>query len=112
MEREGNVEKAILAQMENPRSGLIDRVTRLNRIILHNFGKAVERSCECMLMGCARTFPVTLIPNQVLYPKFCPDHRSEFRRQDFLRRLAGQPGIYRFTPVGVVEPAPGSDPSV
>jgi len=110
MEREGNVEKALLAEMEKPRSGLVDRVTRLNRIILHNFGKAVDRSCECMLMGCAQTFCVTLIPNQVLYPKYCPDHRSEFRRQDFLRRLAGQPGVYRFGPVGLVETAPRSTP--
>jgi hypothetical protein len=106
MEREGNVEKAILAEMKKPRSGLIDRVTSLNRIILHNFKKAVERSCECRLMGCPQTFPITLVPNQVLYPKYCPDHRSEFRRQDFLRRFTGQPGVYRVGPVDVLEPTP------
>lgn len=106
MERDGNVEKAILAEMKKPNSGLIDRVTKLNQIILHNFRSAVEKSCECQLMGCTQTFPVTLIPNQVLYPKYCAGHRSEFRRENFLRGIAGQPGIYRFETIRVLECAP------
>ena len=83
----GNVEKAILAAMGKPQSGLIDRVTLHNQILLHNFKQAVERECECRLMGCAHTFAVTLVPNQVLYPKYCPEHRTEHRRQTFLRRF-------------------------
>ncbi|HKP96711.1 MAG TPA: hypothetical protein VJ385_13220 [Fibrobacteria bacterium] len=91
----GNVEKAILAEMGKPRSGLIDRVTRHNQILLHNYRKAVPRSCECQLMGCAQSFAITLVPNQVLYPKYCEAHRSEYRRGNFLRQFAGQPAVYR-----------------
>lgn len=104
---DGNVEKAILAEMGKPQSGLIDRVTRHNQILLHNYGKSVPRTCECQLMGCAQSFEITLVPNQVLYPKFCEAHRSEFRRQDFLRRLAAQPAVYRVETVKIIaEPAP------
>jgi hypothetical protein len=107
MERDGNVEKAILSEMRKPQSNLIDRVTRHNQIILHNFNKSVERSAACQLMGCCQSFSLTIVPNQVLYPKYCEEHRSEFRRQHFLRQFAAQPAVYRFGTVKVIEP---SDP--
>lgn len=106
----GNVEKAILAEMGKPHSGLIDRVTRHNQILLHNFRQAVSRSCECQLLGCRQTFDITLIPNQALYPKYCEAHRSEFRRQNFLRQFSGQPAVYRVATFRVLA-EPGSLPS-
>jgi hypothetical protein len=105
MGRDGDVEKAILAEMAKPSSNLIDRVTRHNQIILHNYRKSVERSCECRLLGCRQDFRIALIPNQVLYPKYCEEHRSEYRRQNFLRQFAGQPDIFRCEPVRIIEPA-------
>ena len=103
----GNVEKAILAEMGKPQSGLIDRVTLNNQIFLHNYTKAVERDCECQLMGCAQSFSITLVPNQVLYPKYCPAHRSEYRRQNFLRQFAGPTAVYRVGTFKVLaEPSP------
>lgn len=89
---DGNVEKAILAAMLKPTSQLLERVTLHNQILVHNFKHAVERACECRLIGCAQTFPITLIPNQALYPKYCQDHRTEFRRKEFLRRFTERPG--------------------
>jgi hypothetical protein len=106
----GNVEKAILAEMGKPHSGLIDRVTRHNQILLHNFRKAVARNCECQLMGCVQSFAITLVPNQVLYPKYCEAHRSEFRRQNFLRRFAVRPALYRVETFRVLA-EPGSHSS-
>lgn len=105
MERDSNVEKAILAGLRKPQSSLIDRVTVHNQIILHNFSQSVERIVGCQLMGCCQKFSLNLIPNQVLYPKFCEEHRSEFRRQNFLRQLAIQPDIYHFREIKVIEPA-------
>lgn len=102
MGREGDVEKAILADMAKPgTSPLIERVTRNNQIILHNYRKAVDKTCDCQLLGCRQEFPVTLIPNQVLYPKFCEEHRSEFRRENFLRLFAEQPA-FRFKDVRII----------
>ncbi|GEM_PF-1475911 len=105
MEREGNVEKAILSEMRKPQSNLIDRVTLHNQIILHNFKQSVERSVGCQLIGCCHNFPLTIIPNQILYPKYCEEHRSEFRRRNFLRQFAAQPSVYNFTSVKILDPA-------
>jgi hypothetical protein len=103
----GNVEKAILAEMGKPQSGLIDRVTRHNQILLHNYQQAVERCCDCQLMGCTQSFAITLVPNQVLYPKYCEAHRSEYRRENFLRQFACQPSVFRVGTFKVMtEPAP------
>jgi hypothetical protein len=90
---EGNVEKAILAALRRPGSALLERVTHHNQILVHNFKHATERVCECQLLGCAQSFAITLVPNQALYPKYCEDHRTEFRRKDFLRRFADRPGV-------------------
>lgn len=106
MERDSNVEKAILAEMRKPQSDLIDRVTLHNQIILHNFSQTVDRDVRCQLMGCCQSFTLSLIPNQVLYPKFCEEHRSEFRRQNFLRKFTNQPDFYFLQTVKVLEPAP------
>src|SRR5258708_2200299 len=103
----GNVEKAILAEMGKPQSGLIDRVTLHNQILVHNYKQAVERTCDCQLLGCTQTFAITLVPNQVLYPKYCPAHRSEYRRRNFMRQFAAQPSVYRVETFRVIaEPSP------
>ena len=80
MDTAGN-EKAILARLNEPDSPLMQRVTRNNQILLHNYQAEVIKHCRCALEGCVRTFGIVLIPNQILYPKFCQDHRSEFRRE-------------------------------
>lgn len=110
MGREGDVEKAILAEMVKPGSPLIERVTRNNQIILHNFRKAVEKICDCQLLGCRQEFAITLVPNQVLYPKYCTEHRSEFRRGNFLKQFAAPEAAYRIEAVRVVRAGePASD---
>jgi hypothetical protein len=103
---DGNVEKAILAALRQPGNPLLERVTLHNQILVHNYKHAVERVCECQLMGCTQSFAITLVPNQALYPKYCEAHRTEFRRKDFLRRFAEKPGLYRIREFRVaLEPA-------
>ena len=89
MDMAGNVEKALLAQMGNPDSPLIKRVTRNNQILLHNYTVEVIKSCRCALSGCGNSFAMVLIPNQILYPKFCREHRTEYRREFHLQRQEG-----------------------
>jgi len=83
-----NVERAILKQLENPDSELVRRVSENNQILLHNFSVETVKKCSCGLLGCLRSFAITLIPNQALYPKFCENHRTRHRRRLFLDRLA------------------------
>ena len=89
MDTMGNVEKALLAQMGNPDSPLLRRVTRNNQILLHNYQAEVIKHCACALPGCGNTFALVLIPNQILYPKFCREHRTEYRREFHLQRHEG-----------------------
>ena len=91
MDHAADVEKAVLAALDDPASPLIRRVTRNNRILLHNYSAEAEKDCRCPLPGCGAPFAVTLIPNQILYPKFCEAHRSEFRREFHLARLGFEP---------------------
>ncbi len=106
---DGNVEKAILAAMLKPSSPLLERVTLHNQILVHNFKQAVERGCECQLIGCTQSFAITLVPNQVLYPKYCDDHRTEFRRKEFLRRFLERPGVHPIREFRIIaEPSTGA----
>jgi hypothetical protein len=86
MEHAANIEKAVLAQMGDPDSPLIRRITAHNQILLHNYRAAADKACRCQLAGCEERFTVTLIPNQILYPKYCESHRSEYRRAFHLLR--------------------------
>lgn len=80
MNHAANVEKAILAQLGDPESPLIRRVTRYNQILLHNYRTETPKICRCQLAGCEHNFEIILVPDQVLYPRYCEAHRSEFRR--------------------------------
>lgn len=92
MDTVGNVERALLNQLRDGHtaetSPLIARVSRNNRIVLHNFRAPVLKDLVCPLEGCERVFPVTLIPNQTLYPRYCAEHRTEHRRALHRERMA------------------------
>lgn len=96
MDTVGNVERALINQLRDGHtaetSPLIARVLRNNRIVLHNFRAPVIKDLACPLDGCERSFPVTLIPNQALYPRYCAEHRTEHRRALHRERLATSDG--------------------
>jgi hypothetical protein len=96
METAGNVERALLAQLRAGHtaetSPLLARVQRNNRILLHNYRAPVIKDCACDLAGCAAPFAIVLIPNQALYPRFCAEHRTEWRRA-FHRERIGQDNL-------------------
>ena len=85
MDTASNIERALLAELRKglsaEESPLLRRVLRNNQILLHNYRIDVIKDCRCPLEGCDRVFPIVLIPNQALYPKYCKAHRTEFRRE-------------------------------
>ena len=85
MDTVGNIERALLTELRKgltaEESPLLRRVLRNNQILLHNYRIESIKDCRCALEGCERSFSIILIPNQVLYPKYCKAHRSEFRRE-------------------------------
>jgi hypothetical protein len=35
---------------------------------------------NCALEGCQNQFEVKIYPRQYIYPKYCPEHRNEYKR--------------------------------
>jgi hypothetical protein len=46
----------------------------------------------CALEGCEHQFEVKVYPRQYVYPKYCPEHRNEYRRVRHLE-LIGRPDL-------------------
>ena len=57
-----------------------------NKILVHNFSNVTDIELPCELPGCRKKYMTKLFPKQNVYPKYCEDHRSEFRRNQFLRK--------------------------
>jgi hypothetical protein len=94
MDTAGNIERALLAQLRDGHtaesSPLLRRVLHNNLILLHNFSVPSMKDCRCDLAGCDRMFPIVLIPNQALYPRYCKEHRTEHRREFHRERVAAR----------------------
>jgi len=57
-----------------------------NQTFVHKFTEVTNVEFVCQLPGCNRHFTVKTYPKQTTYPKFCEEHRSEFKRINFMRR--------------------------
>ncbi len=65
---------------EAPDTGLVGRIEAGNRLVPHNFTTAVDRELVCDHPGCGAKFLVRLVPGQLVYPRWCPEHRTPHRR--------------------------------
>ena len=53
----------------------------VNQTIKHSYTEAVETELKCAC--CGKRYHVTLIPSQFIYPKYCEEHRNEFKRNRY-----------------------------
>ncbi|MDR0303786.1 MAG: hypothetical protein LBH98_03320 [Chitinispirillales bacterium] len=58
-----------------------------NQTIQHKYTTVVEQTMTCALEQCENQFTIKVFPRQYIYPKFCPDHRNEYRRERHLRLI-------------------------
>jgi hypothetical protein len=58
-----------------------------NQTIPHRYTTVVEQTMTCALEQCENQFSIKIFPRQYIYPKFCPDHRNEYRRERHLRQI-------------------------
>jgi hypothetical protein len=65
---------------ETPDTGLAARIQAENLLIPHNYLGAVDREILCGHSGCQNKFMVRLVPGQLVYPRWCPFHRTPHRR--------------------------------
>lgn len=55
-------------------------VNKKNQTIKHSYTEVVTMEVGCSLHGCEEKFEIKIYPRQYVYPKYCPKHRSEYRR--------------------------------
>lgn len=70
--------KKILYQ-KNKNKGIGDA----NVYIKHSNLDSLRIIRSCALDGCDIEYEINLIPNQSIYPKYCDDHRNEYKREFF-----------------------------
>lgn len=66
--------------------GSIEDLDENNQYIdrMEEYKETVEMEFVCALKGCENKFRVKIFPKQRIYPKYCADHRTPFRRGVFL----------------------------
>jgi hypothetical protein len=57
-----------------------------NKTYQHDFIEVVEENWICELDGCGKDYVVKIFPKQFVYPRFCEEHRNEFRRRNWIRQ--------------------------
>ncbi len=56
-----------------------------NFIFKHAFTEVTTIEFPCRLPKCNQKYAVKLFPKQYIYPKFCLEHRNEFKREKFMK---------------------------
>lgn len=69
---------------------VFEDVTVRNQIFIHNFSHVTAIEFTCQLRGCTQNYTVQVFPRQTTYPKYCDEHRNEFKRELFLRKKKGK----------------------
>ncbi len=56
-----------------------------NMVFKHNYTEVLDLEFLCCLEGCDQRYTVKVFPKQFVYPRYCMEHRNDFRRANFLR---------------------------
>lgn len=55
-----------------------------NQTIKHTYTNPTMLLMKCKLEGCNKEFEVKIFPSVYVYPKFCKEHRNEYKRNLFV----------------------------
>ncbi len=58
-----------------------------NQTYKHNYTEVVTLVLNCALEVCDNQFEVKIYPRQFIYPKYCPEHRNEYKRIRLLQSM-------------------------
>jgi hypothetical protein len=56
-----------------------------NMVFKHNYTEVLDLEFCCCLFGCESKYVVKVFPKQFVYPRYCLEHRNDFRRANFIR---------------------------
>jgi hypothetical protein len=67
----------------------MDDISLENRIIKHDYHQVTSMQLICQLEGCGKQYRVPIYPRQFVYPRFCEEHRNEYKRWFFIWNQKG-----------------------
>lgn len=79
--------RAIIDKRSKRNKNVVTTEDSGNQYIEHNYDNPQACIFPCACDGCYNEFNVTVLPNQKVYPKYCPDHRNTYKRKLFLDKL-------------------------
>ncbi|NLD99978.1 MAG: hypothetical protein GX640_08895 [Fibrobacter sp.] len=65
----------------------VEDVSEKNHVFQHKFNAVQTMVLKCALEGCNEQFEIKVYPKQFVYPKYCPEHRNEHKRQKHLMSI-------------------------
>ncbi len=75
-----------------------------NQTYKHNYTEVQTVVHTCALEGCDNQFEIKIFPRQYVYPKFCPEHRNEYKRIRHLRKIGREDLIEEMKKQGEMAP--------
>ena len=66
----------------------VENIESKNIIFRHNYTESMDLSFKCSLEGCDEKFTIRIFPKQYVYPRFCMEHRNDFKRENFIRIMS------------------------
>ena len=70
----------------------VESIESKNIIFRHNYTESMDLTFKCCLEGCDGTFTIKVFPKQTVYPRFCLEHRNDFKRENFIRIMQKKNG--------------------
>lgn len=67
------------------RKRVYESVDVRNQVFNHKFHEVTDVEFACQVPGCNRRYIIHVFPKQYVYPKYCEEHRNEFKRESFIR---------------------------
>jgi hypothetical protein len=61
------------------------KIDNANQIIKHKSNEVYQQECTCSLEGCGQKFQIIIIPRTLIYPTYCEQHRSQYKRELFIK---------------------------
>ena len=65
----------------------VENIDAKNIVFRHNYTDVLDLKFRCCLEGCDNLFEIKVFPKQFIYPRFCNEHRNDFKRANFMRLM-------------------------
>jgi len=69
---------------KNELKKLEEQISIPNKIIKHEYIDTQHEIHKCELPGCTNEFEISIIPKIYIYPRFCHEHRNEWKRKQYV----------------------------